>query len=84
MQDDLRRARVEPYAWLLNKSVLLAGTHDPLLQARLAGERRQIRRISAGLARRLYALQWLAEPPIGVGALSPLVRAPEPATSPSS
>ena len=84
LQDDLRRARVEPYAWLLNKSVLLAGTHDPLLQARLAGERRQIRRISAGLARRLYALQWLAEPPIGVGALSPLVRAPEPATSPSS
>jgi arsenite/tail-anchored protein-transporting ATPase len=47
-QDDLRRARIEPYAWVLNKSVLAAGTHAPLLQARLAGERKQIERMSAG------------------------------------
>ena len=39
-QDDLRRAHIEPYAWVLNKSVLAAGTHDPLLRARLAGERK--------------------------------------------
>ena len=31
LQDDLRRASIEPYAWVLNKSVLAAGTHDPLL-----------------------------------------------------
>ena len=43
LQDDLRRAQIEPYAWVLNKSVLAAGTRDPLLSARLAGERRQIR-----------------------------------------
>jgi len=76
LQDDLRRARIEPHAWVLNKSLLAAGTHDPLLQARLAGERRQIERLSAGLARRLYALPWLAMPPIGLDALSKLVRAP--------
>ena len=77
LQDDLRRARIEPYAWVLNKSVLAAGTHDPLLQARLAGERRQIERMSAGLAQRLYALPWLAVPPIGLGELSKLVSKPE-------
>ncbi|MFM2447552.1 MAG: hypothetical protein RIS44_2 [Pseudomonadota bacterium] len=77
LQDDLRRARIEPYAWVLNKSVLAAGTHDPLLQARLAGERRQIERMSAGLAQRLYALPWLAVPPIGMGELSKLVSQPE-------
>jgi arsenite/tail-anchored protein-transporting ATPase len=76
LQDDLRRARIEPYAWVLNKSVLAAGTHDPLLQARLVGERRQIERLSAGLAQRLYALPWLAVPPIGLGELSKLVRMP--------
>jgi arsenite/tail-anchored protein-transporting ATPase len=81
LQDDLRRARIEPYAWVLNKSVLAAGTHDPLLQARLAGERRQIARMSAGLAQRLYALPWLPVPPIGLGELSKLVRAPVPAAS---
>ena len=79
LQDDLRRARIEPYAWVLNKSVLAAGTHDPLLQARLAGERQQIERMSAGLAQRRYALPWLPVPPIGLGELSKLVRAPAPA-----
>lgn len=76
LQDDLRRARIEPYAWVLNKSVLAAGTHDPLLQARLAGERVQIERMSAGLAQRLYALPWLPVPPVGLGELSKLVRGP--------
>jgi arsenite/tail-anchored protein-transporting ATPase len=76
LQDDLRRARIEPYAWVLNRSVLAAGTNDPLLQARLAGERRQIARMSAGLAERLYALPWLSVPPVGLGELSKLVCAP--------
>lgn len=72
LQDDLRRAHIEPYAWVLNRSVLAAGTRDPLLQARLSGERKQVRRISSGLARRLYALQWLTVPPVGLDALSKL------------
>ena len=81
LQDDLRRARIEPHAWVLNKSLLAAGTRDPLLQARLAGERRQIERMSAGLARRLYAVPWLAVPPIGLGELSKLVHAQPLATA---
>ncbi len=79
LQDDLRRARIEPYAWVLNKSVLASGTHDPVLQARLGGERRQIERMSAGLAQRLYALPWRPVPPIGLGELSQLVRTRSPA-----
>jgi arsenite-transporting ATPase len=76
LQEDLRRAHIEPYAWVLNRSVLAAGTHDPLLQARLAGERRQVERLSAGLAHRLFALPWLTTPPVGLDALSRLVGAP--------
>ncbi len=41
LQDDLRRAKIEPWAWVINKSVAATGTTDPLLQARLAGEHRQ-------------------------------------------
>ena len=78
LQDDLRRARIEPWAWVLNKSVLAAGTHDPLLAARVAGERRQLERLSAGLARRLFVVPWLAEPPVGAAALSALVSPPAP------
>jgi arsenite/tail-anchored protein-transporting ATPase len=73
LQDDLRRAGIEPYAWVLNKSVLAAGTADPLLAARLAGERKQMQRLSAGLAKRLFTLPSLIRPPIGFTELSRLV-----------
>ncbi|SEB20560.1 arsenical pump-driving ATPase [Variovorax sp. YR216] len=72
LQDDLRRASIEPYAWVLNKSVLAAGTHDPLLAARLTGERKQMERLSGGLARRIFTLAWQARPPIGFAELSKL------------
>ncbi|MDP2033515.1 MAG: arsenical pump-driving ATPase [Polaromonas sp.] len=76
LQDDLRRASIEPYAWVLNKSVLAAGTTDPLLAARLAGERQQMARMSGGLAKRIFVLPWLTRPPVGVEQLSRLVAAP--------
>ena len=44
-----------------------------LLAARLAGERKQIERMSAGLAKRLFTLPWLTVPPIGFVELSKLV-----------
>ncbi len=76
LQEDLRRASIEPYAWVLNKSALAAGTRDPLLAARLAGERKQMERMAAGLARRIFTLPWLAVPPIGFAELSKLVVSP--------
>jgi arsenite-transporting ATPase len=75
LQDDLRRASIEPYAWVLNKSALMAGTRDPLLVARLTGERKQMERLSAGLAKRIFILPWLTLPPIGFDELSKLVSA---------
>jgi arsenite/tail-anchored protein-transporting ATPase len=73
LQDDLRRAGIEPYAWVLNKSVLAAGTRDPLLAARLEGERKQIQRMETGMAKRIFMLPWLTRPPVGLAELSTLV-----------
>lgn len=73
LQDDLRRASIEPYAWVINKSVVAAGTRDPLLEARLAGERKQMSRIAAGLAARSFIVPWRIHPPVGVVELSELV-----------
>ncbi|MES2632672.1 MAG: arsenical pump-driving ATPase [Pseudomonadota bacterium] len=73
LQEDLRRAGIEPYAWVLNKSVISAGTRDALLKARLEGERKQIQRMSGRLARRLFVVPWLTRPPVGVTELSKLV-----------
>lgn len=69
LQDDLRRAKIEPWAWVVNRSLAQTGTTDPLLQRRIMGEAAQIARIQSGLARRMYLLPFLAEPPVGVPAL---------------
>jgi arsenite-transporting ATPase len=74
LQDDLRRAHIEPWAWVINKSLAATGTVDPLLQARLLGEQQQTERIARGLAQRTYALPWLAESPVGVAALGALTQ----------
>jgi arsenite-transporting ATPase len=73
LQDDLRRANIEPYAWVLNRSLLAAKTKDPLLVARLQGEVKQIRRINDGLSGNLFAIPFQSEPPVGVHALHELL-----------
>ncbi len=73
LQEDLRRAKIEPYAWVVNKSILAAGTHDPLLQARLDGERRQMARLRDGLAQRIFAVPWVPQAPVGLAGLESLL-----------
>ncbi|NYG31189.1 arsenical pump-driving ATPase [Sphaerotilus montanus] len=77
LQDDLRRAHIEPAAWVLNRSLLASGTTDPLLAGRLAGERRQMARIAEGLSSRMTCVvPWQAVAPVGVEALTALVQRP--------
>ena len=66
LQDDLRRARIEPWAWVVNRVMSRTGTTDALLQRRIAVEVAQIARIRTGLAQRLYLLPFQAEAPVGV------------------
>ena len=73
LQEDLRRAQIEPYAWVINKSILSSGTKDPLLAERMKGELRQIERIQNGLASNIFILPWQSTPPIGIKALSKLL-----------
>lgn len=37
LQDDLRRAGIEPYGLIINKSMAATGTREPLLRSRLRG-----------------------------------------------
>lgn len=75
LQDDLRRARIEPFAWVVNRSLAASGTRDPLLTARAAGESAQIARVTGGLAARTYLVPWVPQPPVGIDALRGLLRA---------
>ncbi|MGC2777028.1 MAG: arsenical pump-driving ATPase [Bradyrhizobium sp.] len=72
LQDDLRRAGIEPYGWVINKSLAVSETRDPLLRLRRDRERTQIARVQNGLARRAFIIGWRDRPPIGVGELRTL------------
>lgn len=72
LQADLRRAKIEPFGWVINKSLAATGTHDPLLRLRRARERVQIARVQHGLAKKAYVLGLRASPPVGVDALRAL------------
>lgn len=74
LQDDLRRAQVEPFAWVMNKSLLGSGTSDPILAARMKSEAKQVERVKSGLANKIFVLPWQATPPVGVNELSKLVK----------
>ena len=72
LQDDLRRAGIEPFGWVINKSFAASGTRDPLLRSRLVTERAQVARVRKGLAKRAFIIGWRSKPPIGVGELQAL------------
>ena len=66
LQEDLRRADIEPFGWVINKCLVASGTRDPLLQSRIARERTQIARVQAGLAKRAFIMGWRSKPPVGI------------------
>ena len=65
LQADLRRAQIEPFAWVINQSFARAKTRDPLLRARGAGERPFIQEVARDLARRTAIVPWVPEEPVG-------------------
>jgi arsenite/tail-anchored protein-transporting ATPase len=58
LQEDLRRAGIEPYGWVINASLAASGTRDPLLRARAALEHRQLTRVRDRLAARIWLVPW--------------------------
>jgi len=65
LQADLRRAQIEPFAWVINQSFAGCGSCDPLLLARGRGERPFIREVTERLAKRTALVPWVAEEPAG-------------------
>jgi len=74
LQEDLRRAEIEPYGWVVNRSLAATRTTDPLLRARAAAELGEIRRVTEQQhAKRVFVVPWSAEEPTGAGPLRGLM-----------
>ncbi len=74
LQDDLRRAGIEPWAWVVNNSVAAAQPQSPLLRQRAQNELREIDAVATQHARRYAVVPLLAEEPVGVARLRQLVQ----------
>lgn len=72
LQTDLLRAGIKPTAWVVNQSLLAAGTNDQLLSRMAGHEKRWIDEV-AQLGGRMALVAWQEIAPVGAAALALLV-----------
>lgn len=66
LQADLRRAGIEPWAWIINTSIAAASAKSSLLRQRAANELREINAVASRHAQRYAVVPLLREEPTGV------------------
>lgn len=69
LQQDLRRAQIEPFAWVINQSLTPLVLTDPTLLYRQHCERQFIDEVQSTLASRVALVPWQNEPPTGIEGL---------------
>ncbi len=72
LQDDLRRAQIKPWAWVINQSFAGSASRDPLLQARARNEIPYIREVLEQHATEAAVVPWVPEEPAGTEKLAQL------------
>jgi arsenite-transporting ATPase len=73
LQEDLKRAGITPWGWVVNASLAATGTTHPILAARARTEAPEIAKVQGGLADRLAVVPMQAEDPVGADRLRALV-----------
>ena len=72
LQEDLARADIHPFAWIINQSLSATQTNNPVLQARRDNEQQYIAEVEQ-LSKRVAVVPWLAEPPTDTSGLGKML-----------
>ena len=72
LQADLRRAGIEPWAWLINNSLAACAPASPLLRQRACNELREIEAVATQHAHRYALVPLMENEPVGVARLQSL------------
>ncbi|MDT3670939.1 MAG: arsenical pump-driving ATPase [Aromatoleum sp.] len=75
LQADLRRAGIEPWAWIINNSLAATPTTSPILRRRAQQEWPQIEAVREHHAKRVALVAMQADEPVGIERLRTLVAA---------
>jgi len=77
LQEDLQRANIEPYAWIINRSFALSRTNDPELIAKGLYELKYIDEITTTLSKNLQGgavlSPWVSDELVGAARLKELI-----------
>jgi arsenite-transporting ATPase len=76
LQADLRRAGIEPAAWVVNQSLAAAAVTDPVLVARARAETHHLHEVATRHASRVALVPMLSDPPTGPQGLVRLFASP--------
>ncbi|MGD7733285.1 arsenical pump-driving ATPase [Propionibacteriaceae bacterium G57] len=75
LQDDLRRADIEPWAWVVNQALTDSGTTSPLLRLRASNEATHLETVT-GTSERVALVPLQQQAPIGRQGLLTLTQGP--------
>jgi arsenite-transporting ATPase len=75
LQNDLRRAGIEPWAWIINNSIAATDTQSALLRQRAFNEAGEIEAVAQQHARRYAVVPMLKDEPVGADRLQKLLQA---------
>ncbi|WP_286763746.1 MULTISPECIES: arsenical pump-driving ATPase [Rhodopirellula] len=73
LQQDLRRAEIEPFAWVVNQSLSPLVVKDPILVGRQLSEGPYLREVFDQYAKQAVVIPWQIDPPIGIEGLRELI-----------
>ncbi len=77
LQEDLKRAEIEPYAWIMNRCLINTGTSDPILTQRAMAEKEMVREVQNDIANQVFLVPWQVEEPVGLKNLKYMVEKQE-------
>lgn len=75
LQDDLKRAGIQPFGWVVNQSFAANGFKDPVLVERGLREAPYIEEVATQWSSRLALVPWRPQSPVGPDALRQLAAA---------
>jgi arsenite/tail-anchored protein-transporting ATPase len=73
LQDDLERAGIHPFGWVVNQSFALTQTSDPVLASRARHELPYVDEVRT-TATRIAGIPWMPVPPVGPAGIEALLR----------
>ncbi|MEH6948730.1 arsenical pump-driving ATPase [Bacillus sp. JJ634] len=74
LQDDLRRASINPQWWVINQSLSATNTNNPILKGKAMAEKEWIQEVKDNKAEKCAIIPWLYEEKVGYDKLKDYIK----------